>query len=237
MTFNKPSEMIILAGGFGTRLRSVVSDVPKPIAPIANRPFLEYLLDYWISQDIQRFVLSTGYLSQIIQGHFGNSYRGAIISYVEEPSPLGTGGALGLVLNKTTWANEMALMINGDTWFPADLTQMCDEASQQNTPITIALKAMEKNDRYGGVEVDQNGKIKSFGCATKGAALINAGCYLFNVATLKQELIGLPEAFSLENDFLVNYAANGCVGSSIQDKSFLDIGIPEDYQKAAGLLI
>lgn len=237
MTFDKPSEMIILAGGFGTRLRSVISGVPKPIAPIANRPFLEYLLDYWISQDIQRFILSTGYLSQIIQEHFGNSYRGAVISYVEEPSPLGTGGALRLVLNKTSWTNEIALMINGDTWFPVDLTTMCHEASQQNTPITIALKAMENNDRYSGVEVGDNGKVQSFGCSTKGALLINAGCYLFNVVSLKQELVGMPEAFSLENDFLVAYAANGYVGSSIQDKPFLDIGIPEDYQKAADLLI
>ncbi|MEY4717913.1 MAG: hypothetical protein RL563_531 [Pseudomonadota bacterium] len=232
----KPSEMLILAGGFGTRLRSVVSNVPKPMAPIAGRPFLEYLLDYWISQGIRRFVLSSGYLGHVIQAHFGNSYRSAVIDYVHEQSPLGTGGALRLALNETPWANEMALMANGDTWFPVDLTQMCCEASQQKVPITLALKTMKQNDRYGGVEVGANGKITSFGIKSEGVTLINAGCYLFDVATLRQALADMPEAFSFENDFLVVYAANGHVGSSIQDQPFLDIGIPEDYQKTLDLL-
>lgn len=237
MTTNQPSEMLILAGGFGTRLKSVVSDVPKPMAPISGRPFLSYLLNYWISQGIQRFVLSTGHLGNIVQAYFGETYRDTTIDYVHEQSPLGTGGALRLALNSVRWANDTALMANGDTWFPVDLKQLCADAKQQNAPITLALKAIEKNDRYGGVVVSSDGKIKLFGSKSEGLTYINAGCYLFNVATLKQELIGLPEAFSLENDFLVNYAANGYVGSSIQDKSFLDIGIPEDYQKAAGLLI
>jgi D-glycero-alpha-D-manno-heptose 1-phosphate guanylyltransferase len=233
---NKPSEILILAGGFGTRLRSVVSNVPKPMAPIANRPFLEYLLDYWISQGIQRFVLSTGHLGNLIQGHLGKRYHSAVIDYVHEQSPLGTGGALRLALNKSPWANETALMVNGDTWFPVRLAQMCCDASQQKAPIILALKTLEKNDRYGGVEVADNGKIKSFGLKSQGNTLINAGCYLFHVATLRQALADMPEAFSLENDFLVDYAENGHIGSSIQDQPFLDIGIPEDYQKASDLL-
>lgn len=236
MNSNQPSEILILVGGFGTRLRSVVSNVPKPMAPIAGRPFLEYLLNYWISQGIQRFILSTGHLGNVIQTHFGKSYRSAVIDYVHEQSPLGTGGALRLALNSVPWDNEMALMANGDTWFPVELEQMCHEASQQKAPITLALKTMKKNDRYGSVEVMDNGKIKSFCLKSEGGALINAGCYLLNVATLKQALADMPEAFSLENDFLVDYAANGHVGSSIQDQPFLDIGIPEDYQKASDLL-
>lgn len=236
MISNRPSEMLILAGGFGTRLRSVVSDVPKPMAPIASRPFLEYLLDYWISQGIRRFVLSTGHLGNVIQTHFGKSYHSAVIDYVHEQSPLGTGGALRLALNEAPWANEMVLMANGDTWFPVDLAQMCNDASQQKTPITLALKAMEENDRYGGVEMGENGKITSFGAKSEGGTLINAGCYLLNVATLRQAFADMPEAFSLENDFLADYAASGHVGSSIQDQPFLDIGIPEDYQKASDLL-
>ena len=236
MNSSGPFEMLILTGGYGTRLRSVVSNVPKPMARIADRPFLEYLLDYWISQGIQRFVLSTGYLSHVIQTHFGNSYRSADIDYVWEQSPLGTGGALRRALNETSWANETVLMSNGDTWFPVDLTQMGRDASQQKASIILALKTIEKNDRYSGVEVCANGKIKSFGISSEGVTLINAGCYLFNVATLRQALANMPETFSLENDFLVAYAANGNVGSSIQDQPFLDIGIPEDYQKASDLL-
>jgi D-glycero-alpha-D-manno-heptose 1-phosphate guanylyltransferase len=236
MNSNHPSEMLILAGGFGTRLRSQVSNVPKPMAPVTGRPFLEYLLNYWIGQGIKRFVLSTGHLGHVIQTHIGKSYRNADIDYIHEKLPLGTGGALRLALNVVSWQNEMALIANGDTWFPVDLAQIYCDASQQKTPITLALKFMEKNDRYGVVEVGDNRKIKSFGLKSEGCALINAGCYLLNITTLKQALANKPESFSFENDFLVDYAANGHVGSSIQDRPFLDIGIPEDYQKASNLL-
>lgn len=236
MKTNQPSEMLILAGGFGTRLKSVVSDVPKPMAPISGRPFLSYLLNYWISQGIQRFVLSTGHLGNIVQAYFGETYRDTTIDYVHEQSPLGTGGALRLALNSVRWANDTALMANGDTWFPVDLKQLCADAKQQNAPITLALKAIEKNDRYGGVVVSSDGKIKLFGSKSEGLTYINAGCYLLNVNTIKQALAGMPETFSLENDFLSPYAANGLVGSSLQDKPFLDIGVPDDYQKASNFL-
>lgn len=236
MNTNQPSEMLILAGGFGTRLKSVVNDVPKPMAPVAGRPFLAYLLDYWITQGVHRFVLSTGYLGNVIQAYFGKAYHGATIDYMHEQSPLGTGGALRLALNNALWANETALMINGDTWFPVVLQQLCDDSEQQNVPITLALKTIEKNDRYGGVDVSVDGKITSFGIKTEGRTHINAGCYLFEVGRLKQALEEMPAAFSLESDFLVAYAANGLVGASIQDQPFLDIGIPDDYQKALSFL-
>jgi D-glycero-alpha-D-manno-heptose 1-phosphate guanylyltransferase len=236
MKTNQPSEMLILAGGFGTRLKSVVSDVPKPMAPIAGRPFLAYLLDYWIGQGIQRFVLSTGYLGNIIRAYFSEIYHGAVIDYVHEKSPLGTGGALRLTLNSVSWTKETALMANGDTWFPVDLKQLCGDAEHQNLPITLALKTIGKNDRYGGVDIGSDGKVKRFGVKSKGQTHINGGCYLFNVGTLKQALTKMPETFSLEGDFLPLYAANGLVGSSLQDQPFLDIGIPKDYQKASTFL-
>lgn len=236
MSTQKPSEMLILAGGFGTRLKSVVSDVPKPMAPIADRPFLAYLLDHWIGQGIQRFVLSTGYLGNVVHAYFGKAYHGAVIDYVHEQSPLGTGGALRLALNSVSWAKETALMANGDTWFPVDLKQLCDDAKRQNLPITLALKTIEKNDRYGGVNLSTDGKVKLFGVNSHGQTRINAGCYLLKVGALKQSLAEMPEAFSLESDFLPLYAASGLVGSSLQDQPFLDIGIPDDYQKASTFL-
>jgi D-glycero-alpha-D-manno-heptose 1-phosphate guanylyltransferase len=232
----QPSEMLILVGGFGIRLKSVVSDVPKPMAPVAGRPFLSYLLDYWIGQGIQRFVLSTGHLASVVESYFGKTYRNASITYVCEQSPLGTGGALRLALESVPWANETALMANGDTWFPVPLKQLCADAKRQNAPITLALKRLEKNDRYGGVDLSADGRIKSFGIKSAGDSYINAGCYLFNVDEMKKSLAGMPKAFSLENDFLVRYADNGLVGSSIQDQPFLDIGIPEDYQRASEFL-
>jgi D-glycero-alpha-D-manno-heptose 1-phosphate guanylyltransferase len=232
----QPTEMLILAGGFGTRLKSVVSDVPKPMATVGGRPFLAYLLDYWIGQGIQRFVLSTGHLASVVESYFCDSYRNASITYVREQSPLGTGGALRLALESVSWANATALMANGDTWFPVVLKQLCADAEQQNAPITLALKRFEKNDRYSVVDLSADGRIKSFGIKSAGDSYINAGCYLFNVDELKKTLARMPDAFSLENDFLVPYAANGLVGSSVQDQPFLDIGIPEDYQKASDFL-
>ena len=232
----QPTEMLFLAGGFGTRLKSLASDVPKPMVAVGGRPFLAYLLDYWIGQGIQRFVLSTGHLASVVDSYFGETYRNASITYVREQSPLGTGGALRLALKSVSWANETALMANGDTWFPIVLKQLCADAEKQNAPITLALKKLAKNDRHGVADLSADGRIKSFGIKSAGCLYTNGGCYLFNVAELKKALSGMPEAFSLENDFLASYAANGLVGSSVQDQPFLDIGTPEDYQKASYFL-
>lgn len=226
-----PTEMLILAGGFGTRLKSVVSDVPKPMAPVAGRPFLAYILDYWIAQGIKRFVISTGHLADVIKSHFGGAYKNASITYVHEQSPLGTGGALRMGLNSVNWSNQLALTANGDTWFPVSLQQLFADASQQGAQITIALKRLEKNDRYGAVELTSEGRVTAFGLKTTGSSFINAGIYLLNVEEIKNALSGLPEVFSLESDFLMPFAASGLVGSSIQEKPFLDIGVPDDYKR------
>jgi D-glycero-alpha-D-manno-heptose 1-phosphate guanylyltransferase len=231
-----PSEMIILAGGFGTRLQSVVSDVPKPMAPVDGRPFLAYLLDYWIGQGIQHFVISTGYLANVIMLYFGEFYRSARITYVHENSPLGTGGALRLILNALTWEAEQVLMANGDTWFPVQLDQFCASSSRCDSIINVALKRLEKNDRYAGVKVSAEGKITSFGERNNGTSYINAGCYLMNVSDTKSALLCMPNAFSLENDFLIPLALQGRVGACIQDQPFLDIGIPDDYHRAFNFL-
>jgi D-glycero-alpha-D-manno-heptose 1-phosphate guanylyltransferase len=231
-----PTEMLILAGGFGTRLKSVVSDVPKPMAPVAGRPFLAYLLDHWIGQGVQRFVISTGHLASVIESHFGSAYRSASINYVQEQSPLGTGGALRLALENVEWQHGKAIMANGDTWFPVQLQKLCADAVYLGAPITLSLKKLEKNDRYAGVTLGAEGQITAFGVKAAGTALINAGCYLFKVSAMKKELADMPPTFSLENDFLIPFASNAMVGSSIQDQPFLDIGIPEDYQRASAFL-
>lgn len=232
----RPKEMLILAGGLGSRLRAVVSDVPKPMAPIGGRPFLEYLLDYWITQGVQRFVLSTGYLGHSIQDHFGGTYRSATIAYVHEHAPLGTGGALRLALTEHSWSGKFLVMINGDTWFPVDLGLMVTHALRQEKPVTIALRAIDENDRYGGVRLGPDGVVEAFDVKSQGRTLINAGCYLLDVATMRAELKEYPAAFSLEKDFMVPYVSRGRVGSSIQDRPFLDIGVPEDYRRAAAYL-
>lgn len=233
MTLNRhPTEMLVLAGGFGTRLRSVINGLPKPMAPIHKKPFLSYLIDYWIKQGVQRFVLSVGYLPDIIQNYFGSNYRGVLIEYVNEPTPLGTGGALRLALNEIEWLDKSILMANGDTWFPIGLRQLCEDAKNQRSSIIVALKQLDNNDRYSGVRINFQGEINEFGVKSDGLSLINGGCYLLNVNELKEILKDIKSPFSFENDFLPGYSLSGMVGSSVQDVPFLDIGIPEDYKKA-----
>jgi D-glycero-alpha-D-manno-heptose 1-phosphate guanylyltransferase len=230
-----PYEMLILAGGFGTRLRAVVNDVPKPMAPVAGRPFLEYLMDYWIGQGVSRFVLSLGYKGDLIQAHFGNSYNHAEISYIQESMPLGTGGAVRMALEEVLWNNAFILITNGDTWFEVDLPSLSSDAEHYVKPISMALKLMEDNNRYGGVAVE-NGLVTNFGVQEKDNCLINGGCYLIDVKFLSEFMRQLPESFSFEDEVLKPFAFNNQLAASMQNNVFLDIGIPEDYQKAAEVL-
>lgn len=231
-----PSDMLILAGGFGTRLQSVVSEVPKPMAPVGDRPFLEYVLEHWIGQGIRRFRLSTGYLAEVIESYFGDSFHGAGVEYIHEKSPLGTGGALRLALDIAHWSNDMAIVANGDTWFPVSLEQLSADAMRQRTPVTLSIKSVAENSRYAGVSLDGNGRITSFGAKAGGSCLINGGCYLIDTRKVKNEISRMPVSFSFENDFLVSYAERGHVGSSLQGQPFLDIGIPDDYRRAASFM-
>jgi len=231
-----PHDMLVLAGGAGTRLRSVVNAVPKPMAPVAGRPFLEYVFDYWIDQGVRRFVLSLGYMGELIKRHFGASYRSAEVYCVEEPCPLGTGGAIRLALQEFEWSGRHVLVANGDTWFEVGLISLCHDACKSGMPVTIALKGMEINDRYGGVSVDGNGLVTAFGVNVKKNCLINAGYYLLDVEVVSGLLRKYPAKFSFEDDFLNVLAEKKQIASSIQDNIFLDIGVPSDYHKAAGVV-
>lgn len=230
------TEAIILAGGFGTRLRSVINDVPKPMAPVQDRPFLEHLMDYWIGQGIQRFILSVGYLGEHIEAHFGATYRGKNVSYVHENTPLGTGGGVRQVLLQTQWWHTHAVLINGDTWYEVSLPQLVSDAVASIQPITIALKPMKLNDRYGSVSIDSHNRVTEFGIKTTGRCLINGGCYLLDIKAVSGFIRDYPDQFSLEQDFLVPLSKEGKVAASIQDTTFLDIGIPADYAQAPKIL-
>jgi D-glycero-alpha-D-manno-heptose 1-phosphate guanylyltransferase len=231
---DKPHTVIILAGGLGTRLRSVVNDQPKSMAPVHGRPFLSFLMDYWIDQGIENFVLSVGYLSDQIQSYFGARYRNYPITYVVETTPLGTGGGLRKVLLDLQWQQNHVVLINGDTWYPVDLLKIC---AASRLPITIALKPLSENQRYAGVTVNVNEQVTAFGVGADGPCLINGGCYLINIPPIIDQLRNYPANFSLEQDFLIQLADKGLIGASIQDVSFLDIGIPTDYSRATALLI
>lgn len=231
-------EAIILAGGQGTRLKTVVPDVPKPMAPINNRPFLEYLLDYWIGQGVNRFILSLGYKPEIIEEHFGASYRGAEVTYAVEDRPRGTGGGLLLALDRLSGPDSF-LVANGDTFFEVDLALMRHYHRRVHAEVTVALREVDANGRYASVEIDQSGRITAFDNHTRvsGQALINGGVYLAERFAFSSVAPGTDGLISIENQLYPRMLAAGrrLYGFPSPGR-FIDIGIPEDYRRAAALL-
>lgn len=231
-------EAIVLAGGMGTRLRSVVSDLPKPMAPIHGRPFLSYQLDYWIVQGVERFILSVGYQWQIISRYFGNQYKGKEIVYVVEDRPCGTGGGVLLAIREMGHLAPF-LILNGDTYFEVDLHLISSFHQQKGADVTIGLRNVAVNQRYSGVQLDEEGRILAFEPRVKNATnlLINGGVYLTNKVALFNEKWRAGDAFSIEDDLFPHLCDAGRrFYGFISAGDFIDIGIPEDYHAAAFLL-
>lgn len=231
-------EAIILAGGLGSRLRTMVPDLPKPMAPIHGRPFLEYLLDYWAGQGVNRFVLSVGYRREVITEHFGARYKGAEVDYAVEEQPLGTGGGLLLALKHLCRSGPF-LVVNGDTFFEVALAPMCHYHQDRRAELTIALREVEANSRYGGVGIDKEGKIATFDnrARTSGRALINGGVYLAEPSVFADMAPESGAPASLEDQLYPRMLAAGQrLYGFLSSGRFIDIGIPEDYQRAASVL-
>lgn len=225
-------EVIILAGGLGTRLRSEVKDVPKCMAPVAGRPFLWYLLTYLRRYPVTRVILSVGYLREVIKDwiyEHGDEFPFAI-DYAVEETPLGTGGGIRLALGQCREDN--VIVLNGDTFFDVDLPRLVADHKLRPASISIALKPMRDFDRYGRVLTDKaSGEIVRF-CEKEPCAegLINGGVYV--ISRSKLSMSHLPEKFSFEKDVLEPESAQGRVYGFVFDGYFIDIGIPEDYHKA-----
>ncbi len=226
---------IILAGGLGTRLRETVPDLPKPMAPINGRPFLEFQMDYWIKQGIQKFIISVGYLYKVIMNHFGSSYQGIPIEYVVEKKPLGTGGGLLLAVTELT---EPFLLLNGDTFFEVDLGTLLDFHKKQKSDWTFSLFRTTETGRYMGMGVVADGRIISLKSESgEPGQLANGGVYLINPSVLKQFDSKIGINMSLENDILPTILnANGLLNGLECQGRFIDIGIPEDYFRAPEIL-
>lgn len=229
-------EALILAGGLGTRLREAVPDVPKPMAPIRNRPFLEYLMDYWIGQGVTRFILSVGYKHELIEAHFGSVYRACPIVYARETSALGTGG--GMLLGLGQVQGDLVLVLNGDTFFEIGLAELRAQHIDMQADVTVALRRIEKNDRYGEVILDGQGRVSSFSAAaTGGPGIINGGVYLLRPEALRNLGFASGDIASLEQDLFPGLLqAKKCIVGWVSDATFIDIGIPDDYYRAADLL-
>lgn len=224
-------EAIVLAGGFGTRLRQVVADVPKPMAPIAGRPFLEILLGSLAKKGFSRVVLSLGFMAEKISGHFGSRFAGLNLAYVVEDKPLGTGGATRLAAEACT--QDHVFIFNGDTYLNLEVEPLEQQWQKKRHPIVVGRQVPDTT-RYGRLVVD-GGRITRF--AEKGIAgpgLINAGCYVLATDALARFPLNRP--FSIETDYLVPEVARAMVEVFVTGGMFIDIGIPEDYARAQTLL-
>jgi D-glycero-alpha-D-manno-heptose 1-phosphate guanylyltransferase len=224
-------EAIVLAGGFGTRLRKIVSDVPKSMALINGRPFLEYLLDYLILQGITHVVLSVGYLHQSISGHFGEHYRSLSIDYSVENEPLGTGGGIRLAMWKISGLRTFAL--NGDSLFRVNMAELLDFHIKKKSEATLALRKMEDTSRYGRVAVNRTRRISGFEekGVSAGPGLINGGIYVIEKNFLMEPWF--RGRFSIEKDCFERCYSNARFFGYQSEAYFRDIGIPEDYLKAS----
>lgn len=226
---------VVLAGGLGTRLRSAVADLPKPMANVSDRPFLEYLLDYWIGQGVSRIILSVGYKREMIVQHFGEQYRGVPITYVEEDTPLGTGGGLVLASRRLI---EPFLLINGDTYFEASLQEIKIAHLKNGARLTIGLFRANESGRYGGVDLDDYGWIKALKSAKgEAGALANGGVYFIEPNMINGGQFIPGEKYSLEDQIIGQIIEAGFPILGLeQNGKFLDIGIPADYFAAEQFL-
>ena len=220
-------ECIVLAGGMGTRLRSVVADRPKCLAPVAGRPFLDYLADDLKEAGFDHIILSLGYRHESVEAWAAARPDRDSFTCVVETEALGTGGGVRLALSQAR--EEDVFVMNGDTFFGVDFAAMQRFHRSSGATATLALKKMQDFDRYGEVVCDPDGRIAAFRekqpCRE---GLINGGVYLLQ----RHALQDMPEKFSLEKDFFTPLAAQGALAGFRSEGYFIDIGIPADYARA-----
>lgn len=228
-----PEEAVILAGGLGTRLRSVVDDRPKPMAPVGGRPFLSWLLEAAAAQGVRRVVLSVGYRREAIQDYFGHRHGGVEIAYAVEDEPLGTGGALRLALDRVEGAET--LVLNGDTYQEIDFAELAAcRARAPDAALAVALRIVPDAVRYGRAVVE-NGRLRAFRAAGQpGPGLVNAGVYL--VPRDLFDGVALPARFSFEGDFLEPGIERLAPAVYLAEGMFIDIGIPSAFREAQTLI-
>jgi NDP-sugar pyrophosphorylase family protein len=225
---------VLLVGGLGMRLRSVVPSAPKALAPVGDRPFLELLIRQLLKQGIRRLVMCTGYLADQIEVEFGDGRDiGVAIEYSKETQPLGTAGAVKLAQPHLQSVSEF-LVMNGDSFLELDFSLLVDFHRAHGGLATVAVVAVENAGRYGTVHADSSNKVTAF-CEKTGddaPGLINAGVYVFSGAILGQ----IPDGpSSLEKDVFPRILDQG-VFAAVQRGMFIDIGTPGDYTRAQVLL-
>lgn len=224
-----PLTAIVLAGGLGMRLRSVIEDRPKVLAEVAGRPFLEYLLDQLFHGGIREAILCTGYLGERIKSEYGEFYKTIRLRYSQEPSPLGTGGALRFAL--PVFKSDTLLVMNGDSYCKVDIRRFWEWHRLKGSDATLLLVKSNDAQRYGSVQTDAGARVVSFveKREAAGSGLINAGIYLITRSLL--ELIPADKPVSLEREIFPSWIGKNFYGYQTPGP-FLDIGTPESYAEA-----
>ena len=224
---------IILAGGFGTRLRSVVQDMPKPMATINQYPFLHYQIKYLSKQGISKIIIAVGYKHESITTYFKNSYLDIAINYAIEESPLGTGGAFLSAVNQLK-SNKPFFVLNGDTFFPINLSRLDQYGLQTKADIALSLFKSINTTRYMGLELERDGRIISLSC-NNSCNLVNGGVYWINPRVMDKinEHFIVNCNYSLEHEIFPVFEK--LYGIEFKDE-FIDIGIPEDYERSKLLI-
>lgn len=220
---------VVLAGGLGTRLRSRVADRPKPMAPIAGRPFLEFLLDRLEDGGVRDVVLCVGHLGEMVQAHFGSRYRDLHLRYSVEQAPLGTGGALREALAHCV--PGPALVLNGDTYLEMDFAEFGRSHVAGGSRISVVVREVDDVARYGSVELEGEVIRKFVEKGRDGRGWINAGTYAVNADLFAGDSLPI-EAFSFETDFLAPRCTELDIRAFRTDGYLLDIGIPADFDRA-----
>jgi D-glycero-alpha-D-manno-heptose 1-phosphate guanylyltransferase len=221
-------DVIVLAGGFGTRLREVVADVPKPMAPVAGRPFLDHLLHRLALQGASRVILSVGHMAHLIEDRYGAGFAGLDITCVREDHPLGTGGGIreALAAAGTQWV----LVLNGDTWLDMPYGDFLAQVEQAHVPMGMVTRWVDDAARYGRCIVEGHHVVVFGEKSGTGPGLINAGVYALRRDLFKP--FELPESFSFETDFVAKHLSELRPFAYRSDGYFIDIGVPEDYRRA-----
>lgn len=217
---------VILAGGFGTRLRSVVSDKPKVLAEVLGKPFLAYLIKQISSAGIRKVVFCTCYMAEKIQNFFGDTYGSLHIMYSREDEPLGTGGALKLALPYLS--SDIILVMNGDSYTEIDLSSYVNWFFQKNCEASLLLTKVLDTTRYGSVTINNNENITAFEekGTSSGAGWVNAGVYLMRKSLVASMPSGQP--YSLEYELFPSLDEKQLCGFCCEGR-FIDIGTPESY--------
>jgi NDP-sugar pyrophosphorylase family protein len=227
--------VLVLAGGYGSRLRGLVNDRPKPMAPVAGRPFAEWLLIGLRDQGARHFVFCTGYLAEAIEKHFGDGGKwGVAVTYSQEPTPLGTAGALALAASRIS--SDRFFAVNGDSYCPIALPRLLALHTERRARATLWLIPIDDSSRHGSVEVGPDGQVLSFReKPSEGrSGLINAGVYAFERSVLDAIPQGRP--VSLETEILPGLAGRG-LHAAVGEGPFLDIGTPEAYETAEDFFV